>query len=165
MCKARLEGRIWAPYLRRSVLKTRIRFSAGGLIIQNSMVLLVQSTGEASVWTFPKGHIEPGEKRQQTALREVQEETGLACRIVRELAPTTYWLRESQALVLKKVWWFLMEPVELVEQHDTEIARIAWVPIDAARSAQSYESSRNLLSEALTISQGGQSDENDGSER
>ena len=146
-------------------MKTRIRFSAGGVIIQNCMVLLVQPAGEPSVWTFPKGRIEPGEKRQQTALREVQEETGLACCIVRELAPTTHWLREGQALVLKKVYWFLMEPVELVGKHDTEIARIAWVPIDAARSTVSYDSSRELLSEAVTISQGGQSDENDGSER
>ena len=53
-------------------------FSCGGVMLEGSKVLLVQvkSMKGRKIWSFPKGHIEPGETPRQAALREVLEETG-----------------------------------------------------------------------------------------
>lgn len=80
-------------------------YSAGGLIVRKTKILMVQVRNLEGhiVWTFPKGHIEKGETEEQTALREVYEETGWKCKILNfpiskktatpnaGLSATTYW--------------------------------------------------------------------------
>ncbi len=123
----------------------RLDFSAGGLVLRNGQVLLIQPAGGEAKWTFPKGHIERGEDQWDAALREVQEETGYACRIVRELPPTSYWYRDRGQLVKKTVLWFEMEPVGRNGTHDDEVARIRWVPLQQALEQLTYPTDRALL--------------------
>ena len=72
----------------------RLEFSAGGLVFDDEgRVLLIRARDlrNQPVWTLPKGALNPGETSIDAALREVQEETGYRCELVRELMPVTYW--------------------------------------------------------------------------
>ena len=127
--------------------KTTFEYSAGGVIVEGDRVLLVhtKTLRGKPVWTFPKGLIEAGEQSVQAALREVQEETGYQCQIVQELPASTYWFQRGEQRVRKTVRWFLMQPVQKVGEHDTEIDAVAWVPFTEAERRLSYSSDRRLL--------------------
>jgi ADP-ribose pyrophosphatase YjhB (NUDIX family) len=135
----------------RTTRPLEYEFSAGGLVIQEGNILLIQAESLAGeiVWAFPKGHGRRGESAQQTALREVQEETGYLCRIVRELKPTMYFFRDRARMIRKTVRWFWMEPLEQVGTHDNEVHQIAWVPLDEAPTRLSYISDQELLRAAI----------------
>jgi 8-oxo-dGTP pyrophosphatase MutT (NUDIX family) len=127
--------------------QSRFEYSAGGVVVDEDRVLLVRTTNLRGkpVWTFPKGLLEAGEHSPQAALREVQEETGYACEIVRELPRSTYWYRRAGGVVCKTVRWFLMRPVQRVGTPDTEIDEVAWYPLSEAPQHLSYASDRALI--------------------
>src|SRR5882672_11199642 len=66
---------------------SRFEFSAGGVARDGDRVLMirVQTLEGKEIWTFPKGHLEPGETAEQAAVREVEEETGYRCEITAPL--------------------------------------------------------------------------------
>jgi diadenosine hexaphosphate hydrolase (ATP-forming) len=68
--------------------------SAGGVVMGHAGVLLikVKNLQGQVVWTFPKGHLEPGETAEEAALREVEEETGWRCKILGPLLDVEYRL-------------------------------------------------------------------------
>ncbi len=124
--------------------------SAGGVVVdERGRVLLIraQNLRGERVWTLPKGLMEPGEDPRTTALREVREETGYACRIERELPRTQYWFRRGDTRVKKTVHWYLMRPIQEVEEHDWEVEKVAWVPLEEARERVAYPSDRRLLAQ------------------
>jgi 8-oxo-dGTP diphosphatase len=86
-------------------------FSAGGVVIRDGRLLLIKmrNLSGSEVWTFPKGHLEEGETPEAAALREVKEETGLDCRILRPLHVARYSFFRLGVPVDKRVDWFLME--------------------------------------------------------
>src|SRR5579859_6371895 len=102
--------------------KSRFEFSAGGVVQDGTNLLMVkvQNLEGVQIWTFPKGHIEKGEKAPQAALREVQEETGYLCEIVRPFERVQYYFRRDDQLTKKTVTWFLMKPVKKTGVHDPE---------------------------------------------
>ena len=63
--------------------------AAGGVVVRDGQVLLVHRP-RYDDWTLPKGKLDAGESFEDAALREVEEETGLRCRLVRELPPVEY---------------------------------------------------------------------------
>ncbi|WP_287370956.1 NUDIX hydrolase [Oceanithermus sp.] len=129
---------------------SRVRFehSAGGVLLDEACrVLLIRTTnlkGEP-VWTLPKGLIEPGERPEDAALREVREETGYAAEIVRPLEPSTYWFVREGQKVKKRVDWFLMRPLRKTGEHDREVSATAWFPLAEAEARLRYKSDRALL--------------------
>ncbi|MFN3966955.1 MAG: NUDIX domain-containing protein, partial [Endomicrobiia bacterium] len=88
--------------------KIEFEFSAGGVVVKDKKVLLIKTKNleGKEVWTFPKGHIEKKEKSTETALREVEEETGYKCEIKSQLDTVEYWFRDKERLVKKRVNWF-----------------------------------------------------------
>lgn len=84
--------------------------SAGGLVCNDSHhVLLMFKRGK---WDMPKGRIEPDASREESALREVQEETGLNIKkltIKTKLVSTWHTTRHNNIRYLKKTHWFLMD--------------------------------------------------------
>jgi 8-oxo-dGTP pyrophosphatase MutT (NUDIX family) len=119
------------PQEAMSYIKDQIecRQAAGGLVLNSrSELLLIERFGKTDL---PKGHIDSGETKRETALREVAEECGIVPdRIIRELPPSyhLFYLDENRP-ILKEVFWFLMhyEGVGLpVPQTSEHITRAEW---------------------------------------
>jgi 8-oxo-dGTP pyrophosphatase MutT (NUDIX family) len=106
----------------------------------------VENLDGRQVWTFPKGHIEQGEKAAEAALREVEEETGYLCQIVEPLERLQYYFQRNGELTKKTVTWFLMKPLEKTGTHDTEeIMETEWVSREEAGHRAKYKSDKVLL--------------------
>ena len=84
--------------------------SCGGVVIHDGKVLLLykNQNGRYMGWVLPKGTVEPGEAYQQTALREVKEETNSDAEIVKYIGKTQYTFRGNEDIVSKTVHWYLM---------------------------------------------------------
>ena len=127
---------------------TRFEFSAGGIVQDghNLLMVKVQNLEGDQLWTFPKGHIERGEKAQEAALREVEEETGYRCEIVKPFERVQYYFRRDDQLTKKTVTWFLMRPLEKTGVHDPEeILEAEWVSMEEAQKRAKYKSDKTLL--------------------
>lgn len=125
-----------------------LEFSAGGLVVDDrGRVLLIRARDlrDRIVWTLPKGALAAGESSRDAAVREVQEETGYRCEVVRELEAATYWFQRDGRRVRKTVRWFLMRPLERVGEHDQEVEEVAWVERDEALARLRYDSDRRLV--------------------
>ena len=129
--------------------------AAGGLVIDDSTkpprVLLVHRQ-RYDDWSFPKGKALPGESLEQTALREVREETGLQCRIISEFASVQYEYRSPKGYARPKiVHYYLMRAEETdagrVAPHPdgVEVDNLEWLTPAQAAERLSYEYDRNLL--------------------
>ena len=83
--------------------------SCGGVVIHDGKVLLLykNQNGRYMGWVLPKGTVEPGETYQQTALREVKEETNSDAEIVKYIGKT-HTFRGNEDIVSKTVHWYLM---------------------------------------------------------
>lgn len=103
--------------------------AAGGLVTnRRGDYLLISRNG---LWDLPKGHREDNEPIEQTALREVQEETGVNELELGELiCVTDHCYLRNEIWHLKHSWWYEMlytEPVDLTPQKEEDIAKAAWV--------------------------------------
>jgi ADP-ribose pyrophosphatase YjhB (NUDIX family) len=128
---------------------TKKEHSAGGVILENGSVLLIQMQnlkGE-KVWTFPKGHLEPGETPEAAAVREVEEETGWFCRIESDLYRAEYSFEREGELVDKDVRWFLMRRAggDGIPKTPDEIYGMKWLTLADAESELLYQSDLALL--------------------
>src|SRR3954466_8649498 len=111
----------------------------------------------ASVTALPKGAIDKGEKPEQTALREVQEETGLDADVVHKLADIKYvYVRTwgNQARVFKIVSFYLLlyrsgKLGDIAPEMRIEVQRAFWLPLDEAPKALSYKGEREVAQKAL----------------
>jgi 8-oxo-dGTP diphosphatase len=93
-------------------------------------------------WSLPKGKAEPGESDEDCALREVEEETGLRCRLGRELASTRYVDRKGRS---KQVRYWVMEVVGGEFAANDEVDELRWLTLDEARALLTYAHDRELV--------------------
>lgn len=94
------------------------------------------------------------ESVEQTALREVSEETGLEVRIVSEVGPIEYFFMQRGTRVHKTVHYFLMVPIGGdIARHDHEFDDVRWVPADEARRLMSYPTEREIVEQALALAE------------
>jgi 8-oxo-dGTP diphosphatase len=93
-------------------------------------------------WSFPKGKLEDGEREEDAALREVEEETGLRCRLERELTTTRY--RDARGRS-KTVRYWLMEPVSGHVAADNEVDDARFFPLEEARALLTYPRDVEIL--------------------
>jgi 8-oxo-dGTP pyrophosphatase MutT (NUDIX family) len=119
---------------------------AGGVVYRMSgaspEVLLVTARRDHSVWVLPKGHIEPGETPEQTAVREVLEEAGVTAFIVEFLMTVRQVVFDTP----QRIEFFLME--WMAGEAATEGRRVAWLNPDEAIERISFAESRAVLSRA-----------------
>jgi 8-oxo-dGTP pyrophosphatase MutT (NUDIX family) len=120
--------------------------ASGGIVVRSGQggdpeVALVHRPSYDD-WTFPKGKRAEGEDDRQTALREVEEETGLQCRIERPLGRIGYRDRKDRP---KTVMYWLMTPLGGSFRATSEVDQILWLPIEQAEDALTYRHDRNLL--------------------
>jgi 8-oxo-dGTP pyrophosphatase MutT (NUDIX family) len=94
-------------------------------------------------WSFPKGKRDAGERDEDTALREVEEETGLSCRLGPELASTTYLDAKSRQKLVR--YWAMTVEDERPRPPDHEVDEVRWLPKKDAKRLLTYERDRKVL--------------------
>jgi 8-oxo-dGTP diphosphatase len=122
--------------------------AAGGLVCRTTSkghikVLLVHRP-RYDDWSFPKGKLEDGEDHRSAAAREVEEETGLRCRIRDELREIRYQDHKGRP---KRVRYWLMEPLDGRFEPNDEVDEVRWVALDDAGSTLTYGHDAELLAE------------------
>ena len=95
-------------------------------------------------WSFPKGKLDRGESWEDGALREVEEEIGLACRLGQELPSVSYTDHKGRAKVVR---YWLMEPIDGEFSPSDEVDEVRWLSPAEADPLLSYERDRELLRE------------------
>ncbi|MGV0810617.1 NUDIX hydrolase [Mycolicibacterium boenickei] len=135
-------------------LRTVHETSAGGLVIDGidgpkdtqvaALIGRIDRRGRM-LWSLPKGHIELGETAEQTAIREVAEETGIRGDVLAALGSIDYWFVTEGRRVHKTVHHYLMrfQGGELSDD-DVEVTEVAWVPLRELPSRLAYADERKL---------------------
>lgn len=99
-------------------------------------------------WTFPKGKLDPGENFPQAALREVHEETGLACRIERFVGTTNYTHRKGRP---KIVAYYLMSVDQGSFAPTEEVDDLVWLALEHVRDHLTWDRDKELFDLALEM--------------
>ena len=132
--------------------------SAGGVVLDMSatppaVALIARHDRRARLlWSLPKGHVEEGETPDQTALREVHEETGLLGRIVAPLGVIDFWFVVEDRRIHKTVHHYVIEAIggELSDE-DVEVEAVEWVPYDQVVRKLAYGDERRLVEKVAQI--------------
>lgn len=126
--------------------------SAGGIVVryEGSIPQLVigrrKRERDGPTWTLPKGTPIAGESLEQTALREVWEETGLTVRILSPLDAIRYTFVQRGTRIHKTVHYFMMKPTGgALQEHDREFEEVRWVSFGEAAGLLSFETERALV--------------------
>ena len=135
-------------------LRTVHETSAGGLVIDGidrphheQMAALIGRVDRRGrmLWSLPKGHIEQGETAEQTAIREVAEETGIHGHVLAALGSIDYWFVTEGRRVHKTVHHYLLRfsGGELCDE-DVEVTEVAWVPVAELPDRLAHADERRL---------------------
>lgn len=127
--------------------------SAGGVVVRRDggegLVLLIKPNNR-DYWQLPKGGIDRDELSEETAIREVREETGVNASILNDLEPITFFYQRKGQKYVKTVDFFLMEYVSgSVDDHDHEVDEARWFDAQEACQTLTFESEQNVLRAAL----------------
>ena len=137
----------------RRTARVRDAIAAGGVVMrgaQDSLEVIVAGRESDRTWVFPKGTPDRGETIEETALREVREESGLDVDIVRPIGTIDYWFAVPGERVHKIVHFFLMTSSGGdTSRHDHEYDDVRWVPVADARRMLTYDTYRDMLDRAI----------------
>jgi 8-oxo-dGTP pyrophosphatase MutT (NUDIX family) len=143
----------------RRRIPTTKEVSAGGVVYRRTgeggieVVLASRRTRRGDLaWGLAKGGIEEGESREEAAVREVREETGLTAEIEADLGDTKYMYVWEDVRIRKTVHFFLMrdtggDPGE----RDDEMEEIRWFPLERAMKRAAYRGERDVLARAADL--------------
>jgi 8-oxo-dGTP pyrophosphatase MutT (NUDIX family) len=129
--------------------------SAGGIVYRLSadgVEFVLCGRDSDGVWGLPKGTPDPGESLEQTALREVTEETGLEVRVVDKLGVIEYWFSRDGVRYHKWVHYYLMEATGGdTSAHDVEYDKVEWLPVEAALKTLTFKNEVAMAQEAKAL--------------
>ena len=124
--------------------------AAGGLVCRPGPAGLVEVAiihrPEYDDWSLPKGKLEPGEGAEEAALREVEEETGLRCRLGESIGCTAYIDKRGRP---KTVCYWAMVVQSGRFAPGQEVDQLRWLTVDEAVELLTYEHDRELLIQRL----------------
>jgi 8-oxo-dGTP diphosphatase len=115
--------------------------AAGGVVVRDGQVALVHRP-RYDDWTLPKGKLDPTESFEEAAVREVQEETGIRARLVRELPGTAYNAAGRPKVVR---YWLMDVQYEGPFVPNDETDQLRWVTPDEALRLLTYDRDRDVL--------------------
>ncbi|MGI8944963.1 MAG: NUDIX hydrolase [Thermoleophilaceae bacterium] len=119
--------------------------AAGGVVVRDAdggLELCVVHRPRYADWTLPKGKLERGESFEQAALREVEEETGLRCRLGRELDSAEYIDNRGRPKIVR---YWLMEVLGGAFEPNDEVDELRWMAPAAALAELTYQRDREVL--------------------
>ncbi|MBI3358393.1 MAG: NUDIX hydrolase [Nitrospirae bacterium] len=137
----------------------RKRTSSGGLLYRINggvEVILISHRGQkgTTVWCLPKGTVEAGESLEETALREVREETGITGRILEKLGEIQYefYSKQDKILIFKTVHFYLLEYLAGNEKdHDDEADEARWFSVNDAEKRLTHLNELAMLQKAAYL--------------
>ena len=108
------------------------------------------------VWALPKGLIDSGERPEETALREVEEETGVTARLVTKLGDVRYVYTWSGERIFKVVSFYLLRYSrgrlgDIAPEHRIEVEETRWLPLEEAPKLLAYGGEREMAEKALAF--------------
>ena len=131
--------------------------SYGGVVIRghygdgSAEVATIVPRGKQAL-ALPKGGPEAGERGEDTAEREVREETGLTATVRAPLGDVRYWYRRKGRRIHKTVSFYLLDFIEgSTDDHDHEVREARWVPVEEALAQLTYPGEREMLEHAIQI--------------
>ena len=134
-------------------------FSAGGVLVRRLrgrwMMAAIRPAGKKEgVWALPKGLIDPGEKPEETALREVAEETGAHGRSAGKLGDVKYVYTWAGEQIFKVVSFYLVRYSggrlgDVPPEHRHEVVEVRWLPLDDGPRLLAYGGERDMARKAL----------------
>ena len=132
------------------------RISAGGLVykkINNIIYFVLCYKKKTNRWHLPKGTQELNESIYNTAIREVEEETGLEVKIKTFLSDIYYKFTDTRNNILnKKVTFYIMEAIGgCFEKHDKEFDKIIWADSNEAIKLLNYTNEKELVTKATLL--------------
>jgi 8-oxo-dGTP pyrophosphatase MutT (NUDIX family) len=137
----------------------RRELSAGGVLVRRLRsryhLAAIRPAGRAEgVWALPKGLIAPGEPPGETALREVEEETGARGRLGPKLGDVRYVYTWEGERIFKVVSFYLVRYSggrlgDIPAVHAHEVAEVRWLPLEQAPSLLAYKGEREIAQKAL----------------
>jgi 8-oxo-dGTP pyrophosphatase MutT (NUDIX family) len=138
----------------------RREFSAGGVLVRRLRgrwhVAAIRPAGKPEgLWALPKGRVDAGEAAEQTALREVLEETGAQGRSLGKLGDVRYMFTWAGERVFKVVSFYLVRYErgrlgDVAEAFRHEVADVRWLPLDEAPTLLAYKGEREMAERAVT---------------
>ena len=128
--------------------------SAGGVVWRRDgrgrLQVVVCGRRSERIWCLPKGTPDGNELIEETAIREVEEETGLTVRMGAPLGSIEYWFTALGVRYHKLVHHWLMEPTGGdVSHHDHEFDEVRWLPAEEALTLLTYDGERELVVRAV----------------
>jgi 8-oxo-dGTP diphosphatase len=132
---------------------TEVVQAAGGLVVRRhhgTLEIVVVHRPVQHDWSFPKGKLEPGETFEVAALREVREETGMGCRLVRFIGHTEYVDRKGRP---KAVAYWVMAAEAGFFAPNEEVDELRWLRLEMASRLLSYPRDRELVAVLMAADQ------------
>lgn len=140
----------------KAKLPTLEQVSSGGVAFRrdaSGIAVALISVGKPARWQLPKGIVDPGETPEVTAVREVQEETGIKASLLEKIDTIEYWYVGSkgpQCVRFHKFVHFFLLAFESgdISKHDREVNEARWVDLQAARELLAFKNERVVLEKA-----------------
>ena len=150
-----LDGKKSVPKSKKPRIEEPV--SAGGVVyrvVDGKIEMVLCGRDNPIRWSLAKGTPDPGETLEETAAREVREETGLEIQIQEPIRSIDYWFadRENDVRFHKTVHFYLMVPTGGdIAQHDPEFDVVQWFPWDVALKTLAYANEAEVLKQALEL--------------
>jgi 8-oxo-dGTP diphosphatase len=121
--------------------------AGGGVVVDEEGRVLLVHRPEYDDWSLPKGKLDKGESFEEAALREVEEETGVRCELVRSLPDVRYSVRGKPKVVR---YWLMRVVSDSGFEPNSEVDEVRWVSPEEAVEVLTYDRDKGVVSAAVS---------------